>query len=80
MIKTLMEKGAKGAIIYGSIRDTEKIIKHEFPIFVCYHSPLTAVYRYNIIDFNNTILIGEIKINPEDYVFGDINGVVCIPK
>ena len=52
----------------------------EFPVFACYHSPLTAVYRYNIIDFNNPIMIGEVKINPGDYVFGDIDGVVCIPK
>ena len=38
------------------------------------------MYRYNIIDFNNPITIGEVKINPGDYVFGDIDGVVCIPK
>ena len=75
-----MEKGAKGAIIHGGIRDTKEIIKHEFPVFACYHSPLTAVYRYNIIDFNNPIMIGEVKINPGDYVFGDIDGVICIPK
>ena len=80
MSKTSMEKGAKGALIYGGIRDTEEIIKHEFPVFACYHSPLTAVYRYNIIDFNNPIIIGEVKINPGDYVFGDIDGVICIPK
>ena len=42
----------------------------EFPVFACYHSPLTAVYRYNIIDFNNPIMIGEVKINPGEYVFG----------
>ena len=80
MSKTSMEKGAKGAIIHGGIRDTEEIIKHAFPVFACYHSPLTAVYRYNIIDFNNPIMIGEVKINPGDYVFGDIDGVICIPK
>ena len=80
MSKTSMEKGSKGAIIHGGIRDTEEIIKHEFPVFASYHSPLTAVYRYNIIDFNNPIIIGEVKINPGDYVFGDIDGVICIPK
>jgi len=80
MSKTSMEKGAKGAIIHGDIRDTEEIIKHKFPVFACYHSPLTAVYRYNIIDYNNPIMIGEVKINPGDYVFGDIDGVICIPK
>ena len=80
MSKTSMEKGATGAIINGGIRDTEEIIKHKFPVFASYHSPLTAVYRYNIIDFNNPIIIGEAKINPGDYILGDIDGVVCIPK
>lgn len=80
MSKTAMEKGARGAIINGGIRDTEEIINHKFPVFASYHSPLTAVYRYNIIDFNNPIIIGEVKINPGDYILGDIDGVVCIPK
>ena len=80
MSQTSIEKGAKGAIIYGGIRDTAEIIKHQFSVFASYHSPLTAVYRYNIIDFNNTIIIGEVKINPGDYIFGDIDGVMCIPK
>ena len=26
------------------------------------------------------IKIGEVKINPGDYILGDIDGVVCIPK
>ncbi len=80
MSKTSMEKGATGAIIHGGIRDTEEIINHQFPVFASYHSPLTAVYRYNIIDFNNPIIIGDVKINPGDYIVGDIDGVVCIPK
>ena len=80
MSKTSMEKGATGAIINGGIRDTEEIINHNFPVFASYHSPLTAVYRYNIIDFNNPIVIANVKIYPGDYIFGDIDGVVCIPK
>ena len=36
--------------------------------------------KSNIIDFNNPIIIGDVKVNPGDYVFGDIDGVVCIPK
>ena len=80
MSKTAMEKGAVGAIIHGGIRDTEEIIKHSFPVFASFHSPLTAVYRYNIIDFNNPIIIGGVNINPGDYILGDIDGVVCIPK
>ena len=53
MSKTSQEKGAAGAIINGGIRDTDQIVqKHNFPVFASYHSPLTAVYRYNIIDYN----------------------------
>ena len=80
MSKTAMEKGATGAIINGGIRDTEEIINHQFPVFASYHSPLTAVYRYNIIDFNNPVVIGGVNINPGDYILGDIDGVICIPK
>ena len=80
MSKTALERGATGAIINGGIRDTVQIIEeHKFPVFACYHSPLTAVYRYNIVDFNTPLIIGNVKINPGDYILGDIDGVVCIP-
>ena len=63
MSKTALEKGATGAIINGGIRDTVQIIEeHKFPVFACYHSPLTAVYRYNIVDFNTPLIIGNVKI------------------
>ncbi len=81
MSKTSLEKGAIGAVIYGGIRDTHQIIEeHKFPVFACYHSPLTAVFRYNIVDFNTPIIIGNVNINPGDYILGDIDGVVCIPN
>ena len=80
MSKTSMEKGAAGAIINGGIRDTEEIINHNFPVFASYHSPLTAVYRYNIIDFDKPIIIENVRIYPGDYIFGDIDGVICLPK
>ena len=38
------------------------------------------MYRYNIIDFNNPVVIGGVNINPGDYILGDIDGVICIPK
>jgi len=81
MSKTSLEKGAVGAVINGGIRDTHQIIdEHKFPVFACYHSPLTAVFRYNIVDYNKPIVIGSVNINPGDYILGDIDGVVCIPN
>lgn len=79
MSNTARQKGATGCVINGGLRDSMQILDIGFPVFRKFHSPLTAVYRYEITDFNVPIAIAGVAISPGDYVLGDIDGVLVIP-
>jgi 4-hydroxy-4-methyl-2-oxoglutarate aldolase len=80
MSTTARGKGAVGAVIAGGLRDSPQILELGFPVFRRYHSPLTAVYRYDIAEFGTPIRIGGIAIAPGDWIFGDIDGLLVIPE
>lgn len=75
-----VSKGCAGAVIDGGIRDTAYIQKINFPIFSKYICANDAHGRFNIIDYQCQVHIGNVPVNPGDYVFGDCDGVVIIPK
>lgn len=75
-----MKRGCVGAIVDGGIRDTAYIRRTGFPIFMKFTSPGDAYGRFNIVDFECPVNIGGVSVNPGDYVFGDEDGVVIIPK
>lgn len=79
MSNTARGKGASGAVIAGGLRDTPQILEIGFPVFRRYHSPLTAVYRFDITDFMVPIRIGGVAVAPGDFILGDIDGVLVIP-
>jgi regulator of RNase E activity RraA len=66
-------------VIAGGVRDTPEILKLGFPCFRRYHSPLTAVYRFDITDFGVPVRIGGVRLVPGDFVLGDVDGVLAIP-
>jgi len=80
MSHTAKTKGATGVVIAGGVRDTPEILKLGFACFRRYHSPLTAVYRYDITDFAVPIRIGGVAIAPGDFVLGDVVGVLVLPN
>jgi regulator of RNase E activity RraA len=80
MSHTAKAKGATGVVIAGGVRDTPEILALGFACFRRYHSPLTAVYRYDITDFGVPIRIGGVALAPGDYVLGDVDGVLVVPQ
>jgi regulator of RNase E activity RraA len=68
-----------GAIIDGGARDRQEIVDMEFPIF-CKSFVPSAGTRLVTIGYNVPIICGGILIFPGDFVFGDDDGVVVIPK
>ncbi len=80
MSNTARQKGATGCVINGGLRDSMQILEIGFPVFRKFHSPLTAVYRFEITDFGEPIEIGGVNIMPRDFVLGDIDGVLVIPQ
>jgi regulator of RNase E activity RraA len=79
MSHTAKAEGAAGVVIAGGVRDTEQILKLGFACFRRFHSPLTAVYRFDITDFAVPIRIGGVPIAPGDFILGDVDGILVVP-
>lgn len=74
-----MRRGS-GAIIDGFHRDTPRILEQEWPVFSRGSYSQDAGVRSSVIDFRCLIEIQGVQIKPGDLIFGDMDGVVIIPR
>ena len=78
--ETLHRKGVRGYVVDGGCRDTEFILKLGFPVFCSFTTPADIVGRWVPDRFGNPVTIGTVTISNGDYILGDRDGVVVIPK
>ena len=80
MTATAISRGIRGAVIAGGIRDTKQILSQNFPIFYKYRTSNGSLGRCMITHYQVPIKIGKVTVRPGDIIFGDIDGVLCIPR
>lgn len=73
-------RGAAGAVVDGWSRDTRGILAMNFPCFSFGRFAQDQRPRGKVIDFRCRIRIGDVEIRPGDVIFGDLEGVVVIPR
>jgi regulator of RNase E activity RraA len=73
------KRGIKGAVLNGGVRDVLEAKAISFPIFAKSITPATSVGRTKVVEFNSSIMIDDVTINPGDIIVGDSDGVVVIP-
>jgi 4-hydroxy-4-methyl-2-oxoglutarate aldolase len=78
--ETLQRRGVKGYIVDGGCRDVEFILKIGFPVFSRFFTPTDIVARWIPTSFGAPITIGAVTIHSGDYVLGDRDGVVILPR
>lgn len=78
-------QGCVGTVIDGGVRDSDYVIKMGYPVFSRYQTPVEAFGRFDIIEWEKPINLAgatsqRVAINPGDYVFGDLDGIVIVPS
>ncbi|HUY12378.1 MAG TPA: RraA family protein [Terriglobia bacterium] len=73
-------RGARGAVIDGGARDIDYILKVGFPVFCRYRTPADVMGRWKLTSYGKPIQIGRTKIERGDFIVGDKDGVVVIPR
>lgn len=73
-------KGAVGAVLDGYTRDTPQVLEQNFPVFATGCWAQNSSIRTYVCDFRCTIEIGQVTIHDGDLVFGDVDGVLIVPK
>lgn len=82
---TARAHGAVGALVDGGVRDSARLIEMGFPVFCRYRNPVEAFGRWMMLEYQVPVrlhgeLTDSVLVNPGDFIFGDLDGVVVIPK
>jgi len=72
--------GAAGAVLNGPSRDTRGIVAMNFPVFSTGRYAQDQKARGEVVDFRIPLNIEQVRIEPGDIIFGDIDGVLVIPR
>ena len=77
---TARTRGGTGAVIDGFHRDTPRVLEQNWPVFSRGSFAQDAGVRSSVVDFRCAVEIGGVAVEPGDLIFGDIDGVVVIPR
>jgi regulator of RNase E activity RraA len=80
MTMSARNRGATGVVIDGWSRDTAGILAVGFPCFSRGRYAQDQRTRGTVVDFRCPVRIGSVDIRPGDAIFGDLDGVVVIPR
>ena len=72
--------GAAGAVLDGYVRDSNEILELSLPVASrgCYAQDQGP--RGKVLDYNVPLTVGKVRVNPGDIIFGDCDGVLCVPR
>lgn len=77
---TAKKRGSVGAVIDGYYRDTPRVMEQDWPVFTRGRYAQDSCVRTKVFDYRCAIEIGNVWIEPGDLIFGDMDGVLIIPK
>ncbi len=80
MTMAAKRRGCRGAIVDGGVRDTDRVLPQDFPVFIKYRTSNGMLGRFRITGWQIPIRIGEVDIHVGDIIFGDIDGVIVVPR
>jgi regulator of RNase E activity RraA len=77
---TARQRGAAGAVINGFHRDTPQVLEQDWPVFSRGRFAQDSGVRTKVIDYRCPIEVGPVTVQPGDLIFGDLDGVLVIPR
>lgn len=75
-----MKLGAAGAVVDGYLRDTNGILAMGFPAFSYGSYAQDQGPRGKVIDIRMPLEIGGARLRSGDILFGDVDGVLVVPR
>ena len=71
---------AAGAVLDGWSRDTPEVLQSGLPVFSYGGFAQDQGPRGKVVDYRVAVEINGVRVSPGDIVFGDLDGVLIIPK
>lgn len=73
-------RGAAGCLTDGLVRDVRRIREMKFPVFHGGIGPLDTKGRAEMMAADEPVEVAGARVEPGDFVFGDVDGVVIVPQ
>jgi regulator of RNase E activity RraA len=80
MTTRAMHLKAAGAVLDGWSRDTPEVLEANFPVFSLGGFAQDQGARGKVVDYRVAVEINGVRVMPGDIVFGDLDGVLVIPR
>lgn len=73
-------RGAAGCVTDGLVRDVRQIREMRFPVFCGGIGPLDTKGRARMVERDVPVQCAGVTVHPGDLLFGDVDGVVVVPR
>jgi len=73
-------RGAAGCVTDGLVRDVRQIREMRFAVFCGGIGPLDTKGRARMVERDVPVMCGGVSVRPGDLMFGDVDGVVVVPR
>lgn len=74
------DRGIAGTAINGVCRDVREALQSGYPIYSRGRFMRTGKDRVEVADVGGTVVLGDVAVRAGDYVVGDDDGLVVIPR
>lgn len=71
--------GAVGVVVDGPTRDVDRVTQIGLPLFAHTRMPDDIRYEGTLEEMNMPVIVNGVTVRNNDIIFGDPDGVVCIP-
>jgi 4-hydroxy-4-methyl-2-oxoglutarate aldolase len=75
-----LARGGTGAVIDGLCRDSSRIREMGFPVFSRGYRPTDSKGRLDVVNYGIPFELGGVRVHPGDFIFGDHDGIIVVPK
>ncbi len=77
----LVDTGAQGVVTDGLMRDSDEIVNYGYTVYCAGFSPRSGTRNFLYPnDFNVPVTCGGALVRPGDYLIGDADGLVVLPR
>jgi regulator of RNase E activity RraA len=74
------ERGIAGTVVDGACRDSAGIARRQYPVFAAGTASRNGRHRVRVEAYNLPVAIGGVRVECDDILLGDEDGLVVIPR